>query len=266
MNKIIGGPEFYKYIRKVIDKNNYPEVITPIFRELRENIDIQIFLSKNTDQHQNYGNDLLLDSIASIYFEEKRAFKPIINYQIHNEILNTSVPRLCLNLHSNFSPLTKLVLHKNETIFLLSDFPETAKKVAYFSNITTGNIITFRRDKSSLLKAKDFLFNSKIVSATIDFQTKIPGIFNRLSDSMLKLAYIIKPITFFGAQYVKDDGSLFYETINIDFSKSIEESKSLILNLIFKNRIRSEFSWSTFNHIEQIKMLKIASQLINKQF
>ena len=82
---------------------------------------------------------------------------------------------------------------------------------------------------------------------------------------MLKLAYMTKPITFFGAQYVKDDGSLFYETINIDFNKSIEESKSLILNLIFKNRIRSEFSWGKFNHIEQIKMLKIASQLINKQ-
>ena len=242
--------EFYKYIQEVIDKNNYPEVITLFFRELRENIDIQIFLSKNTDQHQNYGNDLLLDSIASIYYEKRRVFKPIIYYQIHNEILNTTVPRLCLNLHSNFSPLTKLVLHKNETIFLLSDFPETARKVAYFSNITTG---------------KDFLFNSKIVSATIDFQTKIPGIFNQLSDSMLKLAYMTKPITFFGAQYVKDDGSLFYETINIDFNKSIEESKSLILNLIFKKRIRSEFSWGKFNHIEQIKMLKIASQLINKQ-
>ena len=62
--------EFYKYIQEVIDKNNYPEVITHIFRELRENIDIQIFLSKNTDQHQNYGNDLLLDSIASIYYEK----------------------------------------------------------------------------------------------------------------------------------------------------------------------------------------------------
>jgi hypothetical protein len=264
MNKNVSTLEFLKCIHEVIEKNNYPEVITQIFLELREKNYIQIFLSKNTDQHQNYGNDLLLDSIASIYFKKKMTFKPIFEYQIHNEILNTTTPRLCLNLHSNFSPLTKLILHKNETIFLLSTFPETVKKVAFFSNITRGNIVTFRRDNSSLLKAKDFLLNSKIVSATIDFQTKIPGVFNQLSDSMLRLSYITKPITFFGAQRVKDDGSIFYEAINIDFNKSIEESKSQILSLIFKNRIKSQFSWGKFNHVEQMEMLKIASQLITE--
>jgi hypothetical protein len=264
MNKNVSTLEFLKCIHEVIEKNNYPEVITQIFLELREKNYIQIFLSKNTDQHQNYGNDLLLDSIASIYFKKKMTFKPFFEYQIHNEILNTTTPRLCLNLHSNFSPLTKLILHNNETIFLLSTFPETVKKVAFFSNITRGNIVTFRRDNSSLLKAKDFLFNSKIVSATIDFQTKIPGIFNQLSDSMLRLSYMTKPITFFGVQHVKDDGSIFYEAINIDFNKSIEESMSQILSLIFKNRIKSQFSWGRFNHVEQMEMLKIASQLITE--
>jgi hypothetical protein len=113
------------------------------------------------------------------------------------------------------------------------------------------------------LKAKDFLFDSKIVSATIDFKTKIPGTFNQLSDSMLRLAYMTKPITFFGAQHVKDDGSIFYEAINIDFNKSIEDSKSQILSVIFRNRIKSQFSWGKFNYIEQMETRKLA-QLITK--
>ena len=255
--------EFYKCIQEVIEKNNYPEVITQIFLELREKNYIQIFLSGHTDQHQNYENDLLLDSIASIYFKKKKMLKPIFKYQINKEVLNTTAPRLCLNLHSNFSPLTKLALHKNETIFVLSSFPEIVKKVTYFTNITRGKIVTFRRGNFSLLKAKGFLFDSKIVSATIDFKTKIPGTFNQLSDSLLRLAYMTKPITFFGAQHVKDDGSIFYEAINIDFNKSIEDSKSQILSVIFRNRIKSQFSWGTFNYIEQMEMRKLA-QLITK--
>jgi hypothetical protein len=110
--------------------------------------------------------------------------------------------------------------------------------------------LSARRDSASLLTAKKLLSSSNIVSATIDFEV-IPGIHNYLSDSMLRLAYLIKPNTFFGALNADDHGNIEYRTYRVNFSTSIEETKqdeneSLIIKPektpenIFKEKMQSQ--------------------------
>jgi hypothetical protein len=84
-------------------------------------------------------------------------------------------------------------------------------------------------------------------------------VFNCLSDSLLRLAYQSKPLTFFGTHHVQDNGDIFYESLRIDFDCSLDETKKLISNAIFNSRSKSKFEWVKFDYALQNSMLKEAS-------
>ena len=247
--------QFRDVILKYVLEFNFPTDARDLFAKIRSNPDVNSFIKNRIDKFQNTNNNLLLANIARAYLQNNKVFHPNFIYKTHSEILNLETPLLCLTLHSNFSPLTKLVLEKNHSIYILSNFPNTVKKMTYCSGILKGNIITFPRDSTSLLTAKKLLSSSQIVSATIDFEV-IPGIHNYLSDSMLRLAYLIKPNTFFGALNADDHGNIEYRTYRVKFSLPIEETKQEILKFIQEIRGSHNYQWKKFDNDEQKKMVK----------
>jgi hypothetical protein len=252
----VNEAQFRDVILRCVLEFNFPTDTGKLFAKLRSNPDVISFINTSIDEFQNTNNNLLLVNIARTYIQNNKIFHPNFLYKIHSEIQELETPLLCLNLHSNFSPLTKLVLEKNYSIYILSDFPSTVKQMTYYSGILKGDIKTFPRDSNSLLTAKNLLSSSKIISATIDFGVVMPGIFNYLSDSMLRLAYSIKPNTFFGALNTDDHGNIEYSTYRVNFSLPIEETKQEILKFIQKVRVQHNHKWKKFDYDEQNKMIQ----------
>lgn len=256
------GIEFKNYLTTLLDSLNFPTHPHLMFSEIKRDKLVSSFIEKNCDKHQNFDNDLLLDTLAEIYLTKNKFLNVKFKYKVQENLLLESTPRLCLNLHSNFSPLTKLILFKNQKINILSSFPNTVRKVFFYSGINNGNVNIFKRDSTSLLRAKYLLDKSQCVSATIDFRTSIPGIFNLLSDGLLRMAYQTKPQTFFGVNYVTDAGEVNYETIKLDLTSNLSDNKDYILGFINSRRKKSNYTWEKFNYLQQNQMLsKVISNL-----
>ena len=248
--------QFCDVILKCVLEFNFPTDTRELFAKLRSNSDLIDFINIYSDQYQNKYNNLLVDNIARVYVQNNKLFHPNFLFKIHREILDFETSFLFLNLHTNISPLAKLVLEKNHSVYILSDFQGDVLNMTHYSGILKGDIRIFPRDSNSLLYSKRLLSSSKIVSATIDFRVKMPGIFNYLSDSMLRLAYLIKPKTFFGVANTDDCGNVEYKTYKINFSISIEETKQEILKFIQELRGPHLYKWNKFDHEGQNKMIQ----------
>jgi len=256
--------EYKNHLTTLLESHNFPSHPHPMLSEIKTDKMIASFIEKNCDQHQNFDNDLLLDTIVGIYLSKNKFLNVKFNYKVQDSLLIENAPRLFLNLHSNFSPLTKLLLFKKQKINILSDFPDTVKKVLLYSGVKIGNVNIFKRDSTALLRAKYFLDKSECVSSTIDFQTSIPGIFNSLSDSMLKLAYQSKSQTFFGVNHVSDTGEVNYETIKINLEHDLEKNKEYILKFAKSFKKRSDYRWHKFDYANQDLMLRDAVSRLEK--
>jgi hypothetical protein len=255
---------YTSYVSNLLENHNFPTHIDSIFNDIKSDKLICSFIDRNCDQHQNFNNDLLLDTIVGIYLSKNKFLNVKFNYKIQDSLLIENAPRLCLNLHSNFSPLTKLVLFKNQQINILSDFPDTIKQVLRYSGIKNGNVVYFRADSAALLRAKNLLNKLQCVSSTIDFKSSVPGTFNLLSDSMLRLAYQIKPETFFGVNFVSDIGEVIYETIKVDLQDGIDANKDYILSFAQSRRKKCRYTWQKFNYVNQNQMLIDAISKLEK--
>ena len=250
--------EYKNHLTTLLESYDFPSHPHLIFAEIKRDKLVSSFVENNYDKHQNFDNDLLLDSIAEIYLTKNKFLNIKFNYKIQESLLLENTPRLCLNFHSNFLPLTKLILSKNQEINIMSDFPNTVKKILLYSGVRKGNINLFKRDLTSLLNAKHLLDKSQCVSATIDFRTSMPGVYNLLSDGMLKLANQCKPGTFFGVNHVSDTGEVNYETIKIDLSNNLSDIKYCILDFAHSRRNRSKYRWEKFDYHQQNEMLSKA--------
>jgi hypothetical protein len=256
--------EYKNHLTTLLESYDFPSHPYMMFSEIKRDNLVASFVEKNCDQHQNFDNDLLLDTIAEIYLSKNKFLNIKFHYKIQDSLLIDGAPRLCLNLHSNFSPLTKLVLFKNQKINILSDFPDTIKQVLRYSGIKSGNVVYFRADSSALLRAKNLLNKLQCISSTIDYKSSVPGTFNLLSDSMMRLAYQIKPETFFGVNFVSDIGEVIYETIKIDFRDSIDTNKDYILSFAQSRRKKCRYTWQKFNYVNQNQMLIDAISRLEK--
>lgn len=236
-------------------KFNFPEDPKPVFVGLRENPQKFALLANFYDAHQNRGNDLLLDRIARAYYLAKKNFYPTFQYKINKVMLDLNKPRLCLSLHSNFSPLTALMINRGCKFAVLSDFPETLRYVAYCSGIQTGDLPFFPRGNRCLLIAKNLLKKNYLVSATIDFRLEFSDYFGLLSDGLLKLALATNSPTLFGMHRTNNLGEIEYITADMDLNMGIDAIKSDLITFISQMKIGSIYKFSQYKHEHQIIML-----------
>jgi hypothetical protein len=251
MNQI----ELEKIIFEACSNNCFPLDVRNIFISLRNNEIVMDGIKNRTNEYQNFGNELLYDRIKFTYWKNKKFFYPVFKYDIDPAIFDGNQPRLCLGLHSNFSPLSAILLGKNINFVVVSDFPETIRRVAFSSGIRSGNVKIISRNESCLLNAKKFLKKNYLVSSTIDFKTKVPGIYNKLSDGMFKFAASVKPKTFFGINFVSDIGELNYLGIKLDLDGGVEKIKEDVIAFLGDKKKNSKFKFEKFDYLEQKRLL-----------
>jgi hypothetical protein len=247
--------ELNQAIFEFCSEHNFPSDISKIFTLLRNNQDVLSAIKNRTNQYQNFDNDFLYDLISSIYWKNRKIFYPIFKYNVNDLIFDSNQPRLCLGLHSNFSPMTAFLLKKNLNFVVVSDFPQTIKKVAFSSGVRSGNIKIISRNETCLLNTKKFLQKNYLVSSTIDFKFKMPGPFNMLSDAMFMLAISIRPKTFFGINFVNNIGELTYITKDLKLDSGIEKMREDVLEFIANLKNNAKYQFGKFNYLEQNNLL-----------
>lgn len=242
-------------IFEVCSKNNFPADVRDLFVSLKNNPLLINALGNKFNEYQSFHKDLLYDLILQTYLKERKVFIPFFKYEIDDAIYNTNLPRLCLNLHSNFSPLTSILIKKSCPFVVVSDYPNTVKRIAINSGIRSANIKIFSNNEACLLHTKNFLNKNYVVSSTIDFKSKMPGKYNLLSDGMLRLALFLRPVVFFGINFVNDAGELVYMTKAVNLDNNLDKIKTDILKFIVTYKINSQFEFGKFDYLKQKKEL-----------
>lgn len=247
--------ELEKIIFEACDRSGFPVDVSDIFISLRNNKIVMDGIKSRTNEYQNFDNELLYDRIHFTYLKNKKFFYPIFKYDIDPAIIDENQPRLCLGLHSNFSPLSAILIGKKLNFVIVSDYPETIKRVAFSSGIRSGNIKIISRNETCLLNTKKFLQKNYLVSSTIDFKKKMPGLYNVLSDSMFKFAISVRPKTFFGINFVSDIGELNYLSVKLDLDAGIEKIKKDVIAFLGDKKMNSKFQFEKFDYLEQKRLL-----------
>jgi hypothetical protein len=247
--------ELEKIIFEACAKTSFPLDVSEIFISLKNNKIFMDCIKTRTNEYQNFNNELLYDRIRTTYLKNKKFFNPIFKYDIDPAIIDGNQPRLCLGLHSNFSPLTALLISKSLNFVVVSDYPETIKRVAFASGLRSGNIKIISSDKTCLLNTKKFLKKNFLVSSTIDFKLQMPGTYNMLSDGMFKIAESVQPRTFFGINFVSDIGELNYISINLDLDGGIEKIKKDVIAFLKSIKMNAKYQFGKFDYLEQKRLL-----------
>lgn len=247
------------------NKFGFSSDIREIFVSLKQNALVVNAIHNKINEYQNAQNDLLYDLILYTYRKEKKFFFPIFKYSINEMIFDENLPKLCLNLHSNFSPLTSILIKKNCRFVIVSDYPNTIRHVAFNSGIRSGSIKTISSNEACLLNTKKFLEKNYVVNSTIDFKRNIPGKYNLLSDSMLKLGLHMRAATLFGINFANDFGELVYVTKNINLDDDLEKIKQDLICFIAAHKKNSKFEFDKFDYIEQKNSLSKYIESLNKR-
>ena len=233
------------------ERHRFAEDVRGVFVGLKGNPLVTQIVDTKLNQYQNTGNDLLYDLILAAYAHHRKRFVPEFVYEVNERIFESSQPRICLSLHSYFSPLTAILLKKRCPFVIVSDYPKVIIDNALSSGITSGKMEFISRDEKCLLNAKKFLKRNYVVSSTIDFQRTPTSAFSLLSDGMLRLALHLRPASFFGVNHVSDAGELHYVTRDIDLDGPIDRIKSDLVDFIASRKKVAKYAFSKFNYLEQ---------------
>jgi len=233
------------------EKHRFSADVRGVFVALKGNPLVEQIVDTKLNQYQNTGNELLYDLILAAYAYNRKRFVPEFVYEVNERIYDTSQPRICLSLHSYFSPLSAILLKKRCPFVIVSDFPKAIIETALSSGITSGKMEFISRDETCLLNAKKFLKRNYAVSSTIDFQRTPTSAFSLLSDGMLRLALYLRPASFFGINYVSDAGELNYVTRDIDLDCPIDQIKRDLVAFIANRKKAAKYTFSKFNYLEQ---------------
>lgn len=232
-------------------KHGFVPDVRGVFVALRGNPLVAQIVDSKLNHYQNTGNDLLYDLILVAYARNRKPFLPEFVYDVDERIFDTGQPRLCLSLHSYFSPLSSILLKRRCPFVIVSDFPQVIIDTALSSGIRSGRMEFIPRDETCLLNAKKYLKRNYVVSSTIDFQRTPTSAFSLLSDGMLRLALHLRPASFFGISYVSDAGQLHYATRDIDPGRSLEEIKHDVVEFIAGRKKVARYAFAKFNYAEQ---------------
>lgn len=243
-------------IQQACQKDNFPYNITEIFKHLRSDDSIWKAIQAGTNQYQHHDNELLYDLIHLVYYKSKKNFIPVFKYDMGEEIFESTQARLSLSLHSKYSPLSTIFINRGLDFVVVSDYPETIKKVLLSSGVTRADIKTIRRNESCLLKSKKYLKQNYLVSSTIDFHSQMPGAYNMLSDSMMKLALALRPKTFFGLNCVNDLGEMTHVSTQLSLDRGLEGLKNELLGFIAEHKKKAKYQFGKFDLEEQRQMLQ----------
>jgi len=235
-----------KIIIDTCHQHHFSTDIRDIFISIKAHQNVMNAMVSLTSKFQNVDNDLLYDLIAMSYQKHQRFFYPVIKCKLNEKILDQNQPRLCLGLHSNFSPLTALLLKRNIDFVIVSDYPEILKINVFASGVRNADIKIISSDETCLLNTKKHLQKNHLVSSTIDFQKNLHGQYDSLSDSMLKFARVMQTATFFGVSAVNDMGELTYTTIEVDIDSDIETIKESLLRFISKYKAKAHYEFDKF--------------------
>jgi hypothetical protein len=234
----------------------FPKEMGEVFQRLRSHPGAWAAIQIETNRYQNHDNDLLFDLIHLVYTRNKQLFSPVFRYDIDPAVFDPERPRLCLGLHSKYSPLSAALIQKNQKFVVVSDYPTTVKNVVLSSGIQSARVRTISRDETCLLQTKRFLQQNHLVSSTIDFHSKLPGPYDRLSDSMLRLAKTLRPDTFLGINTVNDLGEMTYKGIGLDVEAGVEKMKKDVLGFLAEHKKKAKFQFDKFDYLEQTEWLK----------
>lgn len=230
-------------------KHDFSSDITQVFIAIKDNALVVNALKIKSNEYQNSGNDLLYDLILNAYFSQGQPFIPTFKYEINPLIFDRNAPRLCLTLHSNFAPLLPAIIKQDCNFIVVSDYSDTVKKVAFNTGIRSGKIEMISGNEACLLRVKSYLKKDYLVNSTIDFRTSIPGRYIFLSDSMLKLALFLRPITLIGVNFVNDFGELTFITKDINLDNGLDEIKQDLMNFIYTYKENTKYEFSKFDYL-----------------
>jgi hypothetical protein len=238
-------------------KYDFSSDIRQVFTSLKDNALVVNALKIKSNEYQNSGSNLLYDLVLYAYLSQGKFFFPTFKYEVNSLVFDKNLPRLCLTLHSNFSPLMSALIKQKCLFAMVSDYPDVIKRVAFNTGIRSGKIDLISGNEACLLRVKKLLKKNYFVNSTIDFKTSIPGRYIFLSDSMLKLALFLRPITLFGVNFVNDFGELIFITKDIDLDNGLDEIKQDIMNFISTYKENTKYEFSKFDYlVNNVNLMK----------
>lgn len=246
-------PELLAGVASVCEDHRHPADVRKVFAQLSRDPALMSRIDPCTNELQSRGLDLLYDLIAMHYWQAGKALAPVFRCELPPDIFRTDVPRLCLGLHARYSPLTAVLLSRSCPFVILSDFPGAVRKIAAQSGIVSGQIKLIGRDEKCLLHIRQQLARNVLVSSTIDFRRSNPGPFDLLSDTLLKVALKLQPVTCFGLHRVAPDGSIVYTARRLNLDQDLSGLKSDVMAFIAGIRKGASYEFARFDYEEQTR-------------
>lgn len=234
---------FLLVVDEYIKKNNVKGILfQDLWLGVLNDEQLNRLLKNGIDEFQHKEYEYLLSLFIKFFYQNKISFSPEIDSN-----KNLLPGNLLVMTHSGF-PLIKHIASYSNLIAIMTDYPNEVKRLS--RNIDSSKIITFPRDKFSLLTIKNLLAKNILTVCTIDFRSSVPGIYDSISDSIFKFAHKCSIPIYFGTYQVTPQGTLQF----INNGPFINKSNALIEEfLAFQKMFRPhvQYSLKIFDHEAQ---------------
>ncbi len=242
-------------IQQACVHHDFPSDVKLVFQDVLSDATAREFLATTKNVLQNSGNALLYDLLLEAYLKHEREFVPDIKFKMNKSLIEDYKPMLCLSFHSNFSPLALLLLSKERPVAVVSDYPNTIKRVARSTGLRKGSMDLISADSRCLANILKRLREGYSVISTIDFRNAMGKPFDQVSDSALRFACKVKPVTVGGINTVTDAGELVCVVRRLDPEAGLAQMKADLSQFVGRQKPRAQYQFSEYDYQQQRQMV-----------
>lgn len=202
----------------------------------------------NEFQHRKY--EYLLFIFIKFFRQNKVEFLPDISSN-----KNLKPGELLVMTHSGF-PLISHIASYSRHMAIMTDYPIEVQRLS--GSLHSSKILTFPRDKFSLLTIRNLLSKNILTICTIDFRSSVPGVYDTISDSIFKLSHKCSIPVNFGSYQVSKSGNLeiVYSDPYLDNSDNLADEF-----LLFQKKIRPNVHYILGKFDHAIQREKISARV-----
>ena len=242
-------------IQQACIAHDFPSDVKPVFQDVLSDATAREFLATTRNVLQNSGNALLYDLLLEAYLKHEREFVPDIKFKMNKSLIEDYKPMLCLSFHSNFSPLALLLLSRQRPVAVVSDYPNTIKRVARNTGLRSGSMDLISADNRCFANILRRLKEGYTVISTIDFRNAIGEPFNQVSDAALQFACKVKSVTVGSINTVTDTGELVNVVRRFDPEAGLDQMKADLSQFVARQKPTARYQFGAYDYQQQRQMV-----------
>ena len=251
----ITNEKMTQLIEQACIDHDFPSDVKPVFQDILSDTAAREYLANTQNVLQNSGTALLYDFLLDAYLRHEREFLPDIKFKMRRSLIEDYRPMLCLSFHSNFSPLALLLLSQQRPVAVVSDYPNTIKRVARNTGLRAGSMELISADNRCFANILKRLKEGFTVISTIDFRDAIGEPFNQVSDAALQFACKVKPLTVGGINTVTDAGELVNVVRPFDPESGLAKMKADLSQFVARQKPTARYQFGAYDYQQQRQMV-----------